>query len=690
MLRFRIFILIFSAFYELSRCSKPAGLYTPPCDVFTLNINNFTTVIKASESAFFVKFYSAWCGHCINFAPTWKQLASDTKGWRPAIKIGAIDCSTLANMPVCRLQNIEGYPSIKFFLPKPKVDDDGVVIGKHYENQERDIETLKRSMVEYLENATSKWKSFDPKRLAPFSSSSTKSLHKDCIERGLDPEIITIVKVYEDRKSLLGRELILDTCAYSNQVMVYRFVVKPDQLKAMKLETLPTIRIYSKGSTTAFQLPSLHSNLLRHACRYVINKKYGIPIGYKVENADQVNHLDKTMHQAKETEKQEEFHKKMRLSHHAHMQDLDSGLWYSFNYEIAGKKVIDGDKFMALKDYVTVLSKYYPGRLETKAYLKSLLTEITTVWQTSVTGEKFSAFLKECQDKDEFIPHSKPLRYTACRGSKANLRGYTCSLWQLFHTLTVNWFLEMKRAGQEHNTDKKLEILDVMKGYVSDFFTCKECVINFKKKHIPAMQLVKDVEGAVLFLWDAHNKVNKRLAKDIKTNDPLHPKLHFPPQELCTECRKSDAKAAEVIWDNQKVLQFLVTFYAKDNIVQDNEQKTWSRVKKVENLSENSKINPKFNVLKSKKVQKSLLDREKRLSEKEVDGKNEKMALLKLRELNTRHHEGRTRSFLNSWGLSNIDISMCVVFYIVCSCIILMLYFHFTVRRKFRCKYCQV
>lgn len=33
-----------------------------------------------SQFAWNVEFYNSWCGHCINFAPTYKKVATDTKG----------------------------------------------------------------------------------------------------------------------------------------------------------------------------------------------------------------------------------------------------------------------------------------------------------------------------------------------------------------------------------------------------------------------------------------------------------------------------------------------------------------------------------------------------------------------------------------------------------------------------------
>jgi thiol oxidase len=244
--------------------------------------------------------------------------------------------------------------------------------------------------------------------------------------------------------------------------------------------------------------------------------------------------------------------------------------------------------------------------------------------------------------------------------------------------------------GMADNVEKKMEILGVMKSYVLNFFTCKECVKNFQKHAKPMEGNVKDVKDAVMYLWKAHNKVNLRLSKDVKTNDPLHPKVIFPPSELCTECRESESKKndPDVIWNYGEVLKFLIDFYGKDNLVQDSVHQSSITAKNAQKIQ----VKSKSFILKNKKFLKGKLDREKRFSEQLFEMKNsqDRINMLRMHEQHTRHSEGRTRSVLNSWGLSSIDISLCVVFYIVCSVIILLLYFHFTVRRKYRCQYCQV
>ena len=45
-----------------------------------MNIADFKSTITATSNAWLVEFYSSWCGHCIDFAPAFIQLANDLKG----------------------------------------------------------------------------------------------------------------------------------------------------------------------------------------------------------------------------------------------------------------------------------------------------------------------------------------------------------------------------------------------------------------------------------------------------------------------------------------------------------------------------------------------------------------------------------------------------------------------------------
>ena len=45
-----------------------------------MNIADFKSTIVATSNAWLVEFYSSWCGHCIDFAPAFIQLANDVKG----------------------------------------------------------------------------------------------------------------------------------------------------------------------------------------------------------------------------------------------------------------------------------------------------------------------------------------------------------------------------------------------------------------------------------------------------------------------------------------------------------------------------------------------------------------------------------------------------------------------------------
>jgi protein disulfide-isomerase-like protein len=77
--------------------------------VDTLTDSNFDSETCIVESPVIVKFYSPNCGHCIQLAPTWIELAAALKGTE--IRVAEIDCS--ANQNACNRYGVTGYPSIK-------------------------------------------------------------------------------------------------------------------------------------------------------------------------------------------------------------------------------------------------------------------------------------------------------------------------------------------------------------------------------------------------------------------------------------------------------------------------------------------------------------------------------------------------------------------------------------------------
>jgi len=55
-------------------------LYSDEDDVISLNVTSFNRTVLGTSNAWLVEFFSSWCGHCVRYAPLYKQLATDIKG----------------------------------------------------------------------------------------------------------------------------------------------------------------------------------------------------------------------------------------------------------------------------------------------------------------------------------------------------------------------------------------------------------------------------------------------------------------------------------------------------------------------------------------------------------------------------------------------------------------------------------
>ncbi|XP_067634312.1 sulfhydryl oxidase 1-like [Eurosta solidaginis] len=143
--------------------------------------------------------------------------------------------------------------------------------------------------------------------------------------------------------------------------------------------------------------------------------------------------------------------------------------------------------------------------------------------------------------------------FVACVSSQQNKRGYTCSLWTLFHYLTI-------KAERLDICREPLQVLRAIHGYVKFFFGCEECSNHFQEMaERRKIWHVSSKAEAALWLWEAHNEVNNRTAGDA-TEDPKFPKIQFPSESSCSQCHKAAS------WDKDAVLNFLKNMYNPDYV----------------------------------------------------------------------------------------------------------------------------
>lgn len=180
-----------------------------------------------------------------------------------------------------------------------------------------------------------------------------------------------------------------------------------------------------------------------------------------------------------------------------------------------------------------------------------------------INGDLYDTKIKQLEN--QFRPIFSSDRWVGCQPSASTptLRGFTCGLWFLFHYLTV-------QAAESENSNDPLEVLQAVHGYVKYFFGCSDCSSHFQSMAVhKRIWNVTTKDDAILWLWMAHNTVNKRLRKDV-TEDPVFPKIKFPSTEMCPACRRVPLTSFNVNdkseWDKNEVLMFFKRIYSPLNI----------------------------------------------------------------------------------------------------------------------------
>lgn len=185
--------------------------------------------------------------------------------------------------------------------------------------------------------------------------------------------------------------------------------------------------------------------------------------------------------------------------------------------------------------------------------------------ESALNGKELNEKIKQLEQK--YHPIFSSSRFVGCKPSVYGRRGFSCGLWQLFHYLTV----------QATNSDKShdpLEVLHAIHGFVKHYFGCTHCSQHFQEMaERNNIWKVTTKDEAVLWLWTAHNEVNRRLAGD-NTEDPAFPKIQYPTADACPQCYQqmipvqgiTPADTPMPLWNSGEVLYYLRRVYSLFNL----------------------------------------------------------------------------------------------------------------------------
>lgn len=242
----------------------------------------------------------------------------------------------------------------------------------------------------------------------------------------------------------------------------------------------------------------------------------------------------------------------VKTSNTVDLIDIQGSTIMSWQYMASSHVLLQGlEARQALLDWVGLLAIAHPTP-QCRQGAADVRDELDELWPLEVDGP--TGDLKEMaicpgltfRDGD----------WGACKGSIPEMRGYTCGLWQLLHSLSVNLPESEGNIGAVW--------LAAVKGFIQHYFVCSECAQHFVEYATSeeAIEVISK-KDAVMWLWKTHNVVNQRLAgeeerENKKRKDVRHPKVQWPTVEVCPQCVDVDGGG----WDEEAVYSFMLEAYS--------------------------------------------------------------------------------------------------------------------------------
>jgi thiol oxidase len=579
------------------------SLYAPGDNVLELDVNNFHSSVYNQPRAFFVEFYSSWCGHCINYKPKWVEFATSLKDWSNVVQVSVVNCADEKNSPLCREHEIDAFPTLKYFGPESQTKDNGHKYdGDKYSLDSMTLDVVKLVRADFQKLRPTNWPKIE-------GTPSTINLEQLWSSMESTKQILAVI--IEEDPFLNGFATIIQ---YHRNPFINSIVIPSSHPIAQQFGgvSLPALLVFKRDNPQSLEYSSkeavtftdIKKKLDEYTSNLADSNHQGPPPPPHPAAAN--SPLEPSPHPANGKSLADNIPIDFN-QYKVQYLDIASALNYMLNQEIPRKPIIDGEKLSALKGWIHLLKKYVPGTVPIRRLFYRL--DEWTQLQSSIKAEDW---IEKVESLQKDLGHPLPTNSTwiACKGSQAYLRGYTCGLWTLMHALTVQAYNDEK-----HNSAFKpvVEVLEPLHQFIFNYLSCEICAKNFHHMtESNQLSLVTRPEDTVLWLWRAHNNVNKRLSGDA-SEDPKYPKRQFPPAALCPDCYINGIPMEE------KILEFMVRYYSDvrtDEVVpQPGYKMTEFENGKIQKVA-NKHLNPKF-AIHADKIDK-LEEAEARL--REIDG----------------------------------------------------------------------
>ncbi|CAH1965940.1 unnamed protein product [Acanthoscelides obtectus] len=522
--------------------TETEGLYTEDDNVEILTVENFKEKVFGSKHAWLVEFYNAYCGFCRRFAPVWKEFTSDIVSWQDLVKVGVVDCNRDTNIPVCAEFEVYRYPTLIYFHEK-YLNGTGRKLPPHDKEKIDDPKENRIKLADALIQEQLEGRGTIYPNLLHYNYSDSSKL----FEVPRQPKYVFLVVI--PTNSTIGVELAMYYHQVPEIAIRYTYDNNTKLFNALNVRTTPSLFVVERdGSFKVLTVYSSDTEGFRTAIERFL-KSANI-------NVRKVEPKKKTEISSENKDKNDDkqlLNEIKRKGDAVFQGDLESALRYSLTREIGVQKEIKGKRLEALRLYLDVLEKYFPFGDNGKSLMKEI--KELAYKSDNVNGLDIRKKVLEA-GKSEKKVFSTPQRWVGCIGSTSAYRGYPCSLWKMFHFLTVNAALD-----NSFHFEHESVALRAMHGYIKNFFGCTECSNHFQE--MASRRNIFDVstrKKAVLWLWEAHNEVNNRLHGDL-TEDPEFLKNPFPYRNRCPQCQHPNGQ-----WNEEEVYKYLTNMYNKDNI----------------------------------------------------------------------------------------------------------------------------